>query len=71
MRRAVSSARARKHLAQYCPPGSKVERAEHAKGSHMKVWITGVQNPLFISLNHNGRSLKNAQARIRRLAQRR
>lgn len=68
MRRPVSSPRVRRHLEQYCPPGSRVERAEHAKGTHVKVWFAGVETPQIISLNDQGRSLKNAQARIRRLA---
>ena len=71
MRRPVSSPRVRKHLEQYCPPGTKVERAEHAKGSHIKVWLSGVCTPQIVSLHDQGRDLKNAQARIRRLAQRR
>jgi hypothetical protein len=46
-----------------------VERAEHAKGSHIKVWLSGVCTPQIVSLHDQGRDLKNAQARIRRLAQ--
>ncbi len=69
MRRAVSSRVARRHLKKYLVPGMVVERAEHAKGAHLKVWLSGVPTPQIVSLNDQGRDLKNAQARIRRLAQ--